>query len=163
MNKCVNSIGLSGSVKSPTSRKKDTAVRPQMEESNMEKIRELFVVVENRPGTLGELLGCLSKEKINIEAIGLFQDVAKISVSDLDRAKKALLMGKYEVETREVLRLELDNKPGTFAFVASRLANAGLNLDYCYGTVAKGQKNAAVIIDVSDLDRAMTVLEGVEH
>ena len=60
----------------------------------MEKIRELFVVVENRPGTLGELLGDLSKEKINIEAIGLFQDVAKISVSDLDRAKRALLMRK---------------------------------------------------------------------
>jgi hypothetical protein len=163
MNKCINSTGLSGSAQSPASGEKDAAVRPQMEERNMEKIRELFVVVENRPGTLGELLGCLSKEKINIEAIGLFQDVAKISVSDLDRAKKTLLMGKYEVETREVLRLELDNKPGTFAFVASRLANAGLNLDYCYGTVAKGQKSAAVIIDVSDLDRAMTVLEGVEH
>ena len=127
----------------------------------MEKIKELFVVVENRPGALGELLGVLSKEKINIESIGLFQDVAKLSVSDVDRAKRAL-MGKYEVETREVLRLELDNKPGTFAFVTSRLANAGLNLDYCYGTVAKGQKSAAVIIDVSDLDRAMAVLEGIE-
>jgi hypothetical protein len=128
----------------------------------MEKIKELFVVVENRPGALGELLGYLSKEKINIEAIGLFQDLAKLSVSDIDRATKALLLGKYEVETREVLRLELDNKPGTFAFVISRLANAGLNLEYCYGTVAKGEKKAAVIIDVSDLDRAMDVLEGVE-
>jgi hypothetical protein len=129
----------------------------------MEKIRELFVVVENRPGALGELLGYLSKEKINIEAIGLFQDMAKLSVSDVDRAKKALMMGKYEVETREVLRLELDNKPGTFAFVTSRLASAGLNVDYCYGTVAKGQKTAAVIIDVSDVDRAMAVLQGVER
>jgi hypothetical protein len=129
----------------------------------MEKIRELFIVVENRTGTLGELLGFLAREKINIEAIGLFQDVAKLSVSDLDRAKKALLMHKYEIETREVLRLELDNKPGTFAFVTSRLANAGLNIDYCYATVGKGQKTAAVIIDVPDLDRAMSVLQGVEQ
>lgn len=129
----------------------------------MEKIRELFIVVENKPGTLGELLGYLAKEKINIEAIGLFQDVAKLSVSDFDRAKKALVMRKYEVETREVLRLELDNKPGTFAFIASRLANAGLNIDYCYATVGKGQKTAAVIVDVPDLDRAMSVLEGVEE
>jgi len=36
----------------------------------MERITELFVVVENRPGALGELLGHLSKEKINIEAVG---------------------------------------------------------------------------------------------
>jgi hypothetical protein len=140
-----------------------TPEQQKRKEDVMEKIKELFIVVENRPGTLGELLGLLAKEKINIEAIGLFQDVAKISVSDLGRAKKSLLARKYEVETREVLRLELDNKPGTFAFVTSRLATAGLNIDYCYGTVAKGQKNAAVIIDVPDLDRAMAVLEGAER
>ncbi len=129
----------------------------------MEKIKELFVVVENRPGALGDLLGYLSKEKINIEAVGLFQDVAKLSVSDFDRAMKALIRGKYQVETREVLRLDLDNKPGTFAFIVSRLGSAGINIDYCYGTVGKGQKNAAVIIDVKDLDRAMSVLEGAER
>lgn len=129
----------------------------------MEKIKELFVVVENRPGALGELLGHLGREKINIEAIGLFQDVAKISVSDLDRARKVLVQHNYQVETRDVLRIELDHKPGSFATVASRLGSAGLNIDYCYSTVAKGQKSASVIIDVEDLDRAMSVLEGVER
>ena len=129
----------------------------------MEKIKELFIVVENKPGSLGELLGHLAKEKINIEAIGLFQDLAKLSVSDIERATKALSAHKYEVETREVLRLELDNKPGTFAVIATRLANAGLNIDYCYGTVGKGQKSAAVIIDVADIDGAMSVLQGIEE
>ncbi len=128
----------------------------------MEKIKELFVVVDNRPGALGELLGHLGREKINIEAIGLFHDIAKISVSDAERAKKVLLTNKYQVETREVLRIELDHKPGSFAMVASRLGNAGLNIDYCYATVGKGQKAATVIIDVEDLDRAMALLEGVE-
>jgi len=128
----------------------------------MEKVTELFVVVENRPAALGELLGHLSKEKINIEAIGLFQDVAKLSVSDFDRAMKALSRARYQVELREVLRLDLDNKPGSFAFVTSRLGAAGINIDYCYCTVGKGQKSAAVIIDVDDVDRAMSALEGAE-
>lgn len=128
----------------------------------MEKIIELFVVVENRPGALGDLLGCLGREKINIEAIGLFQDVAKLSVSDVDSAAKALRQSNYQVEIREVLRLYLDNKPGSFAIVASRLGAAGINIDYCYCTVGKGQKNASVIVDVEDLDRAVSVLEGVE-
>jgi hypothetical protein len=128
----------------------------------MEKIQELFVVVENRPGALGELLGHLSREKINIEAIGLFQDVAKISVNDLERARKVLVQHHYQVETRGVLRIELDHKPGSFAAVASRLGSAGLNIDYCYGTVGKGQRSASVIIDVEDLDRAIAVLQGVE-
>jgi hypothetical protein len=128
----------------------------------MEKITELFVVVENRPGALGELLGCLSKEKINIEAVGLFQDIAKLSVSAVDHAVKVLRQNNYQVELREVLRLHLDNKPGSFAFVVSRLGAAGINIDYCYGTVGKGQKDAAVILDVEDLDRAISVLEGAE-
>ena len=128
----------------------------------MEKITELFVVVENKPGELGDLLGCLGREKINIEAIGLFQDVAKLSVSDVDRAAKALRQHNYQVELREVLRLHLDNKPGSFAVVVSRIGSAGINIDYCYSTVATGQKNAAVIIDVEDIDRAMVVLQGTE-
>lgn len=128
----------------------------------MEKITELFVVVENRPGALGDLLSCLGREKINIEAIGLFQDIAKLSVSDVDRAAKVLRQHNYQVELREVLRLHLDNKPGSFAIVVSRIGAAGINIDYCYSTVDTGQKNAAVIIDVEDLDRAMSVLKGAE-
>jgi hypothetical protein len=128
----------------------------------MEKITELFVVVENRPGALGDLLGCIGREKINIEAIGLFQDVAKLSVSDVERAAHVLRQHNYQVEMREVLRLHLDNKPGSFALVVSRIGAAGINIDYCYSTVDTGQKNAAVIIDVEDIDRAMSVLKGAE-
>ncbi len=128
----------------------------------MQKIQELFVVVENRPGALGDLLEQLGREKVNIEAIGLFQDVAKLSVSDLDRARKALVKSGYNVEVRDVLKLDLDNKPGSFAFIASRLGNAGLNIEFCYATVGKGQKSATVILDVNDLDKAMSVLEGAE-
>jgi hypothetical protein len=128
----------------------------------MERVTELFVVVENRPGALGELLGHLNKEKINIEAIGLFGDIAKLSVSDVDRGMKALIRGNFQVERREVIRINLDNKPGSFAFVVSRLGAAGINIDYCYGTVGKGQKTAAIMLDVKDLDTAMSVLQGAE-
>ncbi|MGA3244658.1 MAG: hypothetical protein ABSE41_08585 [Bacteroidota bacterium] len=75
---------------------------------------------------------------------------------------KALLRGNYQVERREVIRINLDNKPGSFAFVVSRLGAAGINIDYCYGTVGQGQKSATVMLDVRDLDGAMSVLKGAE-
>ena len=128
----------------------------------MEKITELFVVVENKPGALGDLLGHLARENVNIEAIGLFQDTAKLSVSEVDRAVSALRRGNYQVEVREVLRLDLDNKPGSFAFIASRLGAARINIDYCYSTIGKGQKTGAVILDVADLEGAMSALQGAE-
>jgi len=125
----------------------------------MEKIKELFVVIENKPGVLGELLGHLAKAKININAIGMFQDVAKISLTDHEKARKALIRHGYQTEEREVLRVHLQDKPGAFAAVASRLGRAGINIDYCYGTVGKGQRSASVIIDVQNPDGAIAVLK----
>ncbi len=125
----------------------------------MEKIKELFVVIENKPGVLGALLGHLSKARININAIGVFQDVAKISVTDIEKARKALIRHGYQSEEREVVRLHLQDKPGAFAAVAARLGRAGINIDYCYGTVGKGQRSASVIVDVQDPDGAIAVLK----
>jgi hypothetical protein len=51
----------------------DGSCESNRKEGFMEKVTELFVVVENRPGALGDLLGHLNKEKINIEAIGCFR------------------------------------------------------------------------------------------
>lgn len=125
----------------------------------MEKIKELFVVVENRPGAVAELCELLAKGRINIEAIGVFQDVAKLSVTGMERAKSILAKHDYQVEIREVLKLEVDNKPGAFAALTSKLATTGINIHYCYGTVARGQKKASVILDVSDVERALQVLK----
>jgi len=124
----------------------------------MEKVKELFVVVENSPGAIGELCGELASAKINIVAIGVFQDVAKLFVSNLPKAMDVLTKKGYEVEIREVLKVEVDNKPGELAFIANRLGNAGINIDYCYGTVAEGLSSASIILDVSDPDSALEIL-----
>lgn len=124
----------------------------------MERIKELFVVVEDRPGAVAELCEQLAKSKINIEAIGVFQDVAKLSVTNIGRAKAILTKRDYQVEVREVLKLEVDNKPGAFAVLAAKLAAAGINIHFCYGTVPRGAKNASVILDISDIDGALRAL-----
>ena len=85
----------------------------------MEKITEIFVVLENKPSTLGDLCSCLSENKINIEAIGLFQDSAKLYVKNINKAMKILAKYKYETETRDVLRVDLEHRPGALADVAA--------------------------------------------
>jgi hypothetical protein len=125
----------------------------------MEKIEEVFVVLENKPGAIGELCGFLSQKKINIEAIGVFQDVAKLLVSDARRAIQELTKAGYEVETREVLKIDLPNEPGELAFLASKLGTAGINIEYCYGVMTKGQPTGSVILDVSDIDRALALFQ----
>lgn len=125
----------------------------------MERITEIFVVLENRPATLGELCSHLAENRINIEAIGVFQDTAKIYVKNVNKAMKVLEKMDYTTELRDVLRVDLENRPGALAEVASKLGNKGINIEYCYGTLSKKGNATAVILDVSDVDRALKVLK----
>lgn len=125
----------------------------------MEKITEIFVVLENKPSTLGDLCSCLSENNINIEAIGLFLDSAKLYVKNINKAMKVLAKYNYETETRDVLRVDLEHRPGALAEVATLLGNKGINIEYCYGTLGSRANMLSVIMDVSDIDRALKILK----
>ena len=125
----------------------------------MERISEIFVVLENRPSTLGELCSHLSENGINVEAIGVFQDMAKLYVKNLSKATKILKKLKYEIDIREVLKIDLENVPGALSDIATKLGNKGINIEYCYGTLSAKGKSAAVILDVSNIDKAIKILK----
>ena len=125
----------------------------------MERITEIFVVLENRPSTLGELCSHLAENGINIESVGVFQDTAKFYVKNANKAVKILSKLDYTTEMRDVLRVELENRPGALADVTSKLGNKGINIEYCYATISKKRDSAAVILDVSDIDKALKILK----
>ncbi|MDH5468205.1 MAG: hypothetical protein OEY25_12380 [Candidatus Aminicenantes bacterium] len=125
----------------------------------MERITEIFVILENRPATLGELCSHLAENRINIEAIGVFQDTAKLYVKNVNKAMKVLDKLDYTTELREVLKVDLENSLGALAEVATKLGNKGINIEYCYGALSKKGNTTAVIMDVSDVDRALKVLK----
>lgn len=125
----------------------------------MQKITEIFVVLENRPSILGEMCSHLSENGINIEAIGVFQDTAKLYVKNINKAMKILTKLNYTIELRDVLKIDLENRPGAMAEIASRLGDKGINIEYCYGALNKKGDVASVILDVSDLDRALKILK----
>jgi len=127
---------------------------------HMERITEIFVVLENKPSTLGELCSHLSENGINVEAIGVFQDTAKLLVQNLNKAVKVLSKLDYTTELRDVLLVNLENRPGALADVASKLGNKGINIEYCYSTLGKKKNSTAVILDVSDIDKAIKILKG---
>jgi hypothetical protein len=125
----------------------------------MKKITEIFVVLENRPSTLGDLCGHLAEHDINIEAIGVFQDTAKLHVKDVQKAVKVLTNLNYETEVRDVLKIDLENRPGALAELASLLGENGINIEYCYGMLTKKGKPASLILDVADIDQAADLLK----
>lgn len=126
----------------------------------MERITELFVILENRPSTLGELCSHLAENDVNIEAIGVFVDTAKLYVKNVTKAVKLLSKLNYTTELRDVLKIDLENRPGALAEVTTKLGNKGINIEYCYGTLSHKGGATSIILDVSDIDKAIAILGG---
>ena len=128
----------------------------------MERITEIFVLLDNRPSTLGNLCSYLAEEEINVEAIGVFHDTAKLYVKNLNKAVKALSKREEYAshELRDVLLVDLENKPGALAELTSKLGDEGINIDYCYGTLSRKGDAVSVILDVSNIDAAEQLLKG---
>jgi hypothetical protein len=125
----------------------------------MERITEIFIILENKPMVLGELCTSLAEEGINIESIGMFHDSAKIYVKTLNKAVKILERLNYIIELREVLLVDLENKPGALAELTTKLGEEGINIDYCYATLSRKGDMVSVILDVNKLDEAERILK----
>src|SRR4051812_20873345 len=102
----------------------------------MQITKQLALFLENRPGTLARVCDALAAAKINIYAISMSDtvdhSVVRMVVSD---SRKALHLfeehGTLVVEN-DVLMVEGDNKPGSLAKLAHRLAAAKVNIEYAY-------------------------------
>jgi hypothetical protein len=124
----------------------------------MERVTEIYVILENKPSVLGDLCSHLAENGINIDSIGVFHDTAKIVVSNLNKALKLLGKLNYITEQRDVLRIDLENRLGALAELTTKLGDEGINIEYCYGTLSRKGNAISVILDVSNIERAVEVL-----
>ena len=129
----------------------------------MEKIRELFVLLEDKPGTIYELTRLLKKKRINILAVGLFIDTARLLVDHPEKALESLQENEYTAEIRDVLSMRLPNREGVLMDVTQKLSNAGINIKYLYGTMDETQKRGRIILEVDNMDLALSIFANHEY
>jgi len=121
-------------------------------------MKDLTVILEDRPGTLADMGEALGKAGINIEGSCGFpsegKGVGHILVEDAAAARRALEEIGIEVgNEREVLVLEIEDRPGALGEVSRRIANAGVNIDLCYLAT-----NTRLVIGADDQDKARAAL-----
>ena len=125
----------------------------------MEKVSELFIILEDKPNALGALLNILSKNKIKVESVAVFVDSAKLLVNEVEKAKLLLQKNNYAVETREVLKARVENSTTELAYITERIGHVGINISHAYGTSDPKNRDIVFILDVSDVDTALSLFE----
>lgn len=129
----------------------------------MAKATEFCVGLDNKPGTLTKLCGVLKRAKVNIEAISVADNAqccwVRLIASPVAKAKAALTKGGIQFCTQRVLTLRVANRPGELERATSKLAKAGVNINYVYGSNAEGP-SSVLVLSVSRLDRAARAVGG---
>jgi hypothetical protein len=123
----------------------------------MEKISELYVILEDVPGTVSELLRLLKKKKISIYAVGLFIDTARLHVSDPQKGLEVVQENGYVVELRDVIRLKLPNKSGMLYEIAYKIANAGININNLYGALGEKESEGVIIMETDNIPLTLDI------
>ena len=123
---------------------------------------QLALFLDNRPGTLARVCEALSRAKINIYAITTSDTVDHSVIRMiLSNPRQAMLLfeehGTLVVES-EVLLIEGDNKPGSLARIAQKLADAKINIEYCYCATSPDARKGLLVVRTSNAKKALKVL-----
>ncbi len=120
---------------------------------------DITVTLEDRPGTLAYLGEASGAAGINLGgACGfLCEEGAKavfhFLVEDPAAARQAFETASGDVGEREVLVVDVDDRPGELGRIARRITDAGVNIDLFYLAA-----DTRFVIGVDDLDAARTAL-----
>ena len=127
--------------------------------------KELAVLMEDRPGTLGRVSRALADRGVNILAFQSFpiggKSVTRFIVDNPTTAKNVLDAERLACTEQEVAQVKLPHRPGELARAASRLGEANINIDYTYCGLEAGTNAPLVFFGVADVGRAVSILDQV--
>ena len=116
-------------------------------------IKQLSIFLENKGGSLGEVLKILSGQKINIFSASLADTndfgVLRVLVSDTDRA--------YNVLKEKGITSKASDVVGV-CVVVQLILDAGLNISYIYGLSVQND-GANIVMKTDDLDKTVSILK----
>ncbi|HHT9125713.1 MAG TPA: ACT domain-containing protein [Candidatus Brocadiia bacterium] len=125
-------------------------------------VKQLTVLIENKPGALADICSILALKKINIFAFSVADTIdtalLRIVVSDPTSAKAILKEAGHTVLENEVLMVDMPNRPGALAESTRQLSKARINIEYAYGSVGVEEGKGIGILWVSDLKKASEIV-----
>ena len=124
------------------------------------RAREISFTRPNKVGLLSEVTTAIAKAKVNITAICAYgmenNAFFMLTTNSNAKAKKALTPLGMAIEEKDVVEVEMSNKPGELQKVAKKIADAGIDIAYVYAT-AGGGKTTCVFRSADD-QRAIKVI-----
>lgn len=122
-------------------------------------LQQLSVFLENKIGSLYEIMDILSKAEIRIIAATVADTtefgILRLITSDNERAYNLLRESQKNTSKSEVIALSCDSLAGSFYDELSKFSAAGVVIEYMYCFSIK--EKAVMIMRVSDREKSLSV------
>jgi hypothetical protein len=120
---------------------------------------QLAATIPARVGLLADVSESLHASGVNITALSAYErdGIGRFLMVTSNNAEAAKALSRLNADYVEkpVLAVELANEPGALEDAARTLAEAGVNVEYCYGTVSG--TTAVVVFHTSDDTKALSL------
>ena len=124
-------------------------------------ITQLSVYLENRPGTLSEVINTISNADINIRALSLADTqefgILRIIVSDIEKTKEILEDSVLCVKT-SVVAVKMADEAGALNKILTVLDQENINIEYMYAFTSTVSGSAYVVFRLDDTVHGEEVL-----
>jgi hypothetical protein len=123
---------------------------------------QFSVFLVNKPGVLAQVTSALAAAKLNLMAMTLVDSqehgVLRMVVENEPETRQVLGKLNLPMTETEVLCLDLPNRPGALADVATLLGQNHININYAYCTSGAPGGRTTGVFKVADLNKARHVL-----
>jgi hypothetical protein len=122
---------------------------------------DLEVVLTDEPGELAKLGQAMGEAGVNIQGMCAFtgqgRGIIHVLVNDGAAGRAAIALkhnGMRVADQREVLVIDIEDRPGSLGELALELAESGVNIELLYTTYG----GVKLVIATDDLDKAKAAL-----
>ena len=97
-------------------------------------VKQISVFLENKPGKLAEVTSAFSKSNINLRAMSLAEaedfGIVRLITNDLYNTSTILKDAGFIYSVKDVLAIEIDDKPGSITNEHNNIPHNTINLEY---------------------------------
>ena len=124
----------------------------------MDKVMQVSVFSENKPGRIEKISGIFAEEGINILAISITSTngfgIIKLLVDKYELAYEKLKQSGFTATLNEVLAIEMRDIPAGLHEVSHILSKNSVNIENAYVYVVESRARAFLLVEVKDIENA---------
>ncbi|WP_240928120.1 acetolactate synthase [Thalassoroseus pseudoceratinae] len=125
-------------------------------------LRQFGVFLENRVGSLNDLMRHLERQDLRIMALSIADSidccVVRLMLNHYERGRELLELSEFTVFETDVIGVQLPNVAQPYVQVCSALLRAEVSIHYSYPLLYRRGGQGAIAMYVDDIDLGLKIL-----